>query len=164
MFTQWHFNNQKKRHLIDYFNEITNLHSKSCLQRLLRFSMDRFNYCFDQLVPVCSGFRSLYFCRQQESKVYTKPLNSLHSSKQLFVYSRHLHISVKHCLFYHHLACWYYLMFAWNVTLLSAIEVFCRLWNKCRNGLGKKNSSFPQWLFIYVFCLVFCYTLRSYTF
>lgn len=72
--------------MIDYFNEITNLHSKSCLQRLLRFSTDRFNYCFDQLVPVCSGFRSLYFCRQQESKVYTKPLNSLHSSKQLFAF------------------------------------------------------------------------------
>lgn len=48
--------------------------------------MDRFNYCFDQLVPVCSGFRSLYLCRQQESKVYTKPLNSLHSSKQLFAF------------------------------------------------------------------------------
>lgn len=48
--------------------------------------MDRFNYCFDQLVPVCSGFRSLYLCRQQESKVYTKPLNTLHSSKQLFAF------------------------------------------------------------------------------
>lgn len=76
----------RKEWLIDYFNEITNLHSKSCLQRLLRFSMDRFNYCFDQLVPVCSGFRSLYLCRQQESKVYAKPLNSLHSSKQLFAF------------------------------------------------------------------------------
>lgn len=89
MFTQWHLNNQKKKWLIDYFNEIANLHSKSCLQRLLRFSMDRFNYCFDQLVPVCSGFRSLYLCRQQESKVYTKPLNSLHSSKQLFAFCVH---------------------------------------------------------------------------
>lgn len=48
--------------------------------------MDRFNYCFDQLVPVCSGFRSLYLYRQQESKVYTKPLNSLHGSKQLFAF------------------------------------------------------------------------------
>jgi len=76
----------RKKRLIDYFNEITNLYSKSCLQRLLRFSMDRFNYCFDQLVPVCSGFRSLYLCRQQESEVYTKPLNNLHSSKQLFAF------------------------------------------------------------------------------
>lgn len=86
VFTQWHFNSRGKKQLIDYLNEITNLHSKSCLQRLLRFSMDRFNYCFDQLVPVCSGFRSLCLCRQQESKVYTKPLNSLHSSKQLFAF------------------------------------------------------------------------------
>lgn len=127
--------------------------------------MDRFNYCFDQLVPVCSGFRSLYLCRQQESKVYTKPLNSLHSSKQLFAFCVQ-QTPTYFCEVLPFLSS-FNMLVLFNVCLkcdsCQSIEVFCRHWNKCRNVLKKKKnlSPFPQWLFIYALCLVPFYALNS---
>lgn len=158
----------RKNQLIDYFNEITNLHSKSCLQRLLRFSMDRFNYCFDQLVPVCSGFRSLYLCRQQESKVYTKPLNSLHSSKQLFAFC----VQQTHTYFCELLPFLssFNMVVLFNVclkcdSLVSLLKYFVDTGTSAKMCSKKilSLSSFPQWLFIYALCLVLLYTLNSST-
>lgn len=159
----------RKKQLIDYFNEITNLHSKNCLQRLLRFSMDRFNYCFDQLVPVCSGFRSLYLCRQQESKVYTKPLNSLHSSKQLFAFCVQ-QTPTYFCELLPFLSSFNVLVL-FNVflkcdSLVSLLKYFVDTGTSAKMCSKQilSHSSFPQWLFIHALCSVPLYTLNSNTF
>lgn len=130
--------------------------------------MDRFNCCFDQLVPVCSGFRSLYLCRQQESKVYTKPLNSLHSSKQLFAFCvQHTHTYFCELLL---LLSSFNMLVLFNVclkcdSLVSQLKYFIDTGTSAKMCLKNISlSNFPQWLFIHALYLVLLYTLNSNTF